>query len=368
MNDEIRLLNLQIEQLKNKLNISEQNIVEIRQRGDIQDTLNEILNISLLHIPLIDQLDKILQIVLGIEWLSLEEKGCIFLVDETEQGLNMVAHYNLGESLLSMCRHIQFGQCLCGIAAQQQKLIFKDCVDVDHANRPEGMQPHGHYNMPIIADGKTLGVLNLYVKHGHKPLQLEKIFLDSCAKAMASIIERKRLEERLHNLSYQDELTGIPNRRYFLNHINNLVKAPEYRDKCFALLFIDLDYFKAINDTFGHETGDKVLVEATRRMQLHLRDTDLVARLGGDEFMVVLEAISSGHIAVQIAEKIIQSISETYNIDGNNMKIGASIGISLFPQHDILPENLLKKADSAVYDAKENRGGVVLFTQPSVSD
>ena len=363
MSEEIRDLIRQVEQLKTEIQDYERSMEELKQRSDIQDTLNEILNISLMQISLNEQMEKILLIVLGIDWLSLEEKGCVFLVDETRLGLKMVAHHNLGESLLLKCNHIQFGQCLCGIAAKEQKLIFRDCVDEDHHIIPDGMNPHGHYNMPIISNGKTLGVLNLYVKHGHKSSMLEQDFLNACSKAMASIIERKKIEEELHKLSYKDELTNIPNRRQFMNLLDDTVIEAEKHGRIFAVLFIDLDHFKVVNDTCGHECGDKLLIEASQRIQHCLRDTDTVARLGGDEFVVMLENVSSTNKAVQIADNIIQSISTPYEIDGQTPVIGASIGISLFPDHDSHAEGLLRKADEALYDAKENRGKAVLYAK-----
>ena len=100
-----------------------------------------------------------------------------------------------------MWNQVAFGHCLCGCAAQSQKLIFKNCVDADHENLPAGITPHGHYNVPIVADGNTLGVLNLYVKHGHQPDPTEQQFLTMAASALASIIERKQSESRLHILS-----------------------------------------------------------------------------------------------------------------------------------------------------------------------
>jgi len=359
--EESHKLQQEISNLTQQVESYEQRMVELQQRSDIQDTLNEMLSISLMHISLNEQMKKILTLVLNIPWLALDKKGCVFLTDERGDGLKMVAYLNLGESLLSMCDHIQFGQCLCGKAALEQALIFRDCIDHDHDIRPEGMQPHGHYNMPIISGDKTLGVLNLYVKHGHHQNKLEQDFLSSSAKAMASIIERKKIEEQLHKLSYVDELTGIANRRQFMNHLDKVILESEQHKRTFAVLFIDLDHFKAINDTYGHDYGDLVLIEATRRMQDGLRETDLVARLGGDEFVIVLEVMSTSKQAMNIANDLIQSISLPYEIKAKTLSIGTSIGVSLYPQHDSHAEGLLKKADEALYQAKENRGKTILF-------
>jgi len=304
-------------------------------------------------------------LVLNIPWLALDKKGCVFLTDETGTGLKMVTYHNLGESLLKLCTHIQFGQCLCGRAAVSQNLIFKNCVDHEHDIVPEDMKEHGHYNMPIISAGLTLGVLNLYVKHGHQPTLIEEDFLKATSKAMAGIIERKQIEERLHQLSYLDELTGLPNRRRFMLNLAELITNHNDSKKSFAVLFIDLDKFKSINDDYGHDYGDEILVEASKRMQETLRETDIVARLGGDEFIVLLELLSSPVQALKISNSLIESISEPYQIKSKELSIGASIGVSLYPEHATTAESLLKKADSALYGAKESRGRSVLYVEES---
>ena len=361
MNTDFSHLEREIVRLSQQVENYKSGMIELKQHNDIQDTLNEMLSISLMQITLNEQMEQILLLVLNIPWLSLDKKGCVFLTDETGTGLHMIAYHNLGESLLSMCKHIKFGQCLCGKAASEQQLIFRSCIDHDHDIRPEGMQPHGHYNMPIISNGKTLGVLNLYVKHGHTQTALEQQFLNATAKAMASIIERKKIEEKLHKLSYMDELTGIANRRQFMNHLDQVITDSQHHQRSFAVLFIDLDHFKAINDTYGHEYGDQLLVEATERMQANLRETDLVARLGGDEFVILLEMISVPEKAIDIANEVIQSVSLPYEINNKTLTIGTSIGVSLYPQHDDEAGGLLKKADKALYTAKESRGKAILY-------
>lgn len=348
-------VNLLIRQIKKY----EEQLNELKQRSDIQEALNEMLNISLLPLPLNEQMHRILLLVLNIPWLALEKKGCVFLVDDTGHGLNMVADHNLNSSLLSMCKHIQFGQCLCGKAAETQQLIFRNCIDHDHDIRPEGMKPHGHYNTPIILNNKVLAVLNLYVKHGHKSSSLEKNFLEATAAAMANIIERKKFEEQLHALSHKDELTGIANRRQFMKRLSEEIRRT---NNTFALLFIDLDHFKQINDSYGHDYGDLILIHVARRAQKCLQEADLFARLGGDEFVTLLKDFSSPEHVFAIAKAMIHALSKPYHIKDTVLSVGASIGISLYPQHGSEIEELLKKADDALYKAKEKRGEVVIHT------
>lgn len=352
-----------VTELTQKIVDYEASLVELKQRIDIQDTLNGMLNISLMPITLNEQMEKILSLILNISWLALDKKGCVFLTDDNGKGLQMVAHHNLGESLLKLCDHIQFGQCLCGKAAVNQTLLFKNCIDSDHDIVPEGMQPHGHYNMPIMSNGQTLGVLNLYVKPGHTQTDLETEFLAASSKAMASIIERKKIEEKLHKLSHTDELTGIANRRHFMNHVDALITESEQYKRQFSILFIDLDHFKAVNDTHGHEYGDQILIDAAQRIQSHLRETDLVARLGGDEFIVDLEMISNTDKVLEIARELIHSLSMPYHIKDQQLTIGASIGISLYPKHGSSSETLIKHADFALYQAKSSRGQAAVYNE-----
>ncbi|WP_461482223.1 GAF domain-containing protein [Porticoccus sp.] len=361
LEQEIDRLTRQVSRLTCQVDEYQLRMTELRRRSDIQDALNEILNISLMPISLAQQLEKILQLVLGIPWLALDQKGCVFLANEQGTALKMVAQHNLGEPLLNLCRQIKFGQCLCGQAAATQELIFRDRVDHDHAIHPEGMKPHGHYNMPIVADGKTLGVLNLYVREGHEPSDLEDEFLAVCGKAMASIIERKKIEERLHRLSYLDELTGIANRRSFMNHLARLIDDAHLQKRMFAVLFVDLDNFKLVNDRYGHEFGDRILTEAVGRIESCLRDTDFFARLGGDEFVVLLEMVACEDRALDIARQVIEAVSQPYCSMGDSLSISASIGVSLYPQHSEYSESLLKMADLALYQAKGRRGEAFLY-------
>jgi diguanylate cyclase (GGDEF)-like protein len=311
---DIAALYQEVEQLRIQVNHSEQAVAELRHRSDIQEAQNQMLNISLLPISLENQLHKILLLILHIPWLALEEKGCIFLVDQSRNTLKMVVQHNLSDGLLTMCAKVPFGDCLCGSAANSQQLVFKNCLDADHKYRHEGMQPHGHYVLPIISSSQTLGVLNLYVKHGHQTDAIERDFLNSSGQLLAGIIERKTLEQKLHRLSYHDELTGLANRRHFTEYLKDTIKINQRIDKHFAVLFLDLDYFKAANDQHGHDYGDEVLITAARRMENCIRQTDLLARLGGDEFVACINLLNDTKYALTVGQKIQQAVSQFYYV------------------------------------------------------
>jgi PAS domain S-box-containing protein len=178
---------------------------ELKQRHlQVQAIINTILELSLKPMTMSSLLDGILGIILSIHWLALQSKGCILLVEDDFEKLKLVAQRNLHINLLNHCAIVPFGYCLCGKAAATKKIIFTDKIDQDHDHHYEGMTEHGHYIIPILSGDTVLGVLNLYVKEGHKWEQWEENFLISVANTMAGIIDRKHIEDQLRH--YSEEL------------------------------------------------------------------------------------------------------------------------------------------------------------------
>jgi len=169
---------------------------------------------------------------------------------------------------------------------------------------------------------------------------------------IADISQRKEAERRIEHLATHDMLTGVPNRLMFTDLLTQAVgQARRYQHKC-ALLFVDLDRFKAVNDKYGHLIGDRLLVEAAGRMQASIRATDTLGRQGGDEFVVLLPEIDSGHDADVVAEKIRNALETVFMVDGVELHISSSIGIALYPEHGGDEDTLLRCADEAMYRAK----------------
>jgi len=172
------------------------------------------------------------------------------------------------------------------------------------------------------------------------------------------VTERRRLQERLELLAHYDSLTGLPNRALFFDRLGGAVARGRREDRRFALLFIDLDGFKGINDHFGHDAGDALLVETARRLRDAIRDSDTVGRMGGDEFIVLLDNISRSEDAAPFAAKIRTAISAPAALpSGDVVSIGASVGAAVFPDDGIDGEAVLKAADSAMYALKMKSGG-----------
>lgn len=179
------------------------------------------------------------------------------------------------------------------------------------------------------------------------------------------ITERKNSEEKIHNLAYYDELTELPNRQLFSRSLERTIKIAERDDQKFAILFIDLDRFKRINDTLGHSVGDRLLKAVARRLENCTRSTDTVARfgpaedggiklarLGGDEFVIKLYGIESEDTVAAIASRIISALTPPFSCEGHQFVVTPSIGIALYPQDGLTGEALLMNADSAMYRAK----------------
>jgi len=167
------------------------------------------------------------------------------------------------------------------------------------------------------------------------------------------ITERKQLEDRLVYQAFHDPLTGLPNRALFSNRIEHALARAGRRAQRLAVLFLDLDHFKLINDTLGHDAGDQVLISAAERIRTCLRPGDTVARLGGDEFTILLEDLSDADEAEQIAERITEALAAPFSLSAQDMYVTTSIGIVLRTAAHRTPEDLLRDADVALYRAKD---------------
>ncbi len=189
------------------------------------------------------------------------------------------------------------------------------------------------------------------------------------------ITARRRAEARIEQLAHNDLLTGIANRSQFLNQINRARRRLEDGGDPFAVLMIDLDHFKHVNDTLGHAAGDALLKEIVKRLRASLRTTDLPARIGGDEFAIIQgpsrasepteegEPPSMRDSAIVLANRILELIAKPFDIDGHEVVVGASIGIALAPEDGVEPDELMKRADLALYKIKaEGRNGFALFS------
>ncbi|MDO9190825.1 MAG: sensor domain-containing diguanylate cyclase, partial [Sulfurimicrobium sp.] len=171
------------------------------------------------------------------------------------------------------------------------------------------------------------------------------------------ITEARTYQDKIARMAMMDPLTGLPNRRSLLDMLHHCIATNQRRGQLGALLYVDLDEFKPVNDNYGHNVGDRLLVEAARRMQKLLRAEDSVSRIGGDEFIVLLPCLSLARAEAEaesrlVGEKICAVLSAPFEVAGKQLHISASIGVALFPDQDLDSDELIVKADSAMYKAK----------------
>ncbi len=207
-----------------------------------------------------------------------------------------------------------------------------------------------HLQHRILVDNETRWVeerAQIEIDDEHRPIK--------AVGTVQDITDRKAAETRIEYLAFYDPLTGLPNRALFMDRLRHELAAAERRDQHLALLFLDLDRFKDINDTLGHDAGDRVLVEVSRRFGDALREEETLARLSGDEFVVI--ASDSGKAAVRIAERIAEVLETPITAGSQSFSVSASIGIAVFPEDGRSVEALLKHADIAMYRAKGSGGG-----------
>lgn len=175
----------------------EQTEDELQRNYDKETVINSLLRYSLEDMPIETLFEKTLELILSIPWLALEKQGCIFLVEDDSKTLTMKAQSRLAGAIKEACEIVPFGMCHCGRAALTKEIQFVDCLDESHDIHYDGIRPHGHYCVPILFKNETLGVINLYIREGHKRNRREIDFLVAVANTLAGIIRRKRLEQDL---------------------------------------------------------------------------------------------------------------------------------------------------------------------------
>jgi diguanylate cyclase (GGDEF)-like protein len=191
--------------------------------------------------------------------------------------------------------------------------------------------------------------------------------IDFHIASFADLSEQKATEEKIRHVAHHDALTGLPNRLHLQIGLEQIIAAAKRENQEVAVMFIDLDRFKVINDTLGHNIGDGLLVEVAHRLSDCVRESDLLARLGGDEFVVALSGDDAVNAAAQVAEKIIDRLAEPCRIEGHVLHSTPSIGISLYPHDGDSIESLMKTADTAMYHAKSKGRNNFQFFSPEMN-
>jgi diguanylate cyclase (GGDEF)-like protein/PAS domain S-box-containing protein len=276
------------------------------------------------------------------EWVVLNEAYCRFIGYP----------YNL---LMEKSDYDLFPQHEADIFRQQDNLVFQ--TQQPHEHEAEFTDAHGQTH--LIATKRSLhkdAAGNLFlvgvIRDITQRKQIERELKRTADDLFRSNHQLKIQALNLRKLAYNDPLTGLSNRKFFHEQLYESINWAQNNNLMFALLFIDLDGFKKVNDTLGHDMGDRLLIVIAQRLTNSLRASDVVSRLGGDEFTIILRFINNTKLITNIAAKILSIITEPIILDGHLTQVSASIGISIYPLNGENSETLIKQADQAMYEAK----------------
>jgi diguanylate cyclase (GGDEF)-like protein/PAS domain S-box-containing protein len=226
---------------------------------------------------------------------------------------------------------------------------------------------HGAFAFPLVASGQVLGVLEFFHRDVREPDAMLIQIAESIGSQIGQFIVRMRAEEAVKFVALHDALTHLPNRMMFNQRLEQAISQAQRHAKRLAVMFIDLDRFKVINDTLGHETGDLLLREVAQRITENLRTGDIVARLGGDEFVVLLEDVADTTAVAGVAEKLIAALTANFVVAGREVHVSASIGVSTYPIDARDQRSLMRFADIAMYRAKEQGRNTFQFYSDQIN-
>ncbi|REG82894.1 sensor domain-containing diguanylate cyclase [Marinomonas pollencensis] len=290
----------------------------------------------------------------------------ILLVDKSRQGLELGAAPNLPEAYHRAIEALEVTPNAGYAVATGTRVIIDDLAA--HSDWPElqnvakSAQLVSCWSEPILGNqGNILGSFDIFYRKRVSPKPTEFKLIEQFVNLARIAIERDKTDRLIWQQANYDHLTGLPNRNLLHEHLAHAVQAAKRDEKQLAIAMLDLDKFKYVNDTFGHNAGDKVLIECSQRIQETVRETDIAARLGGDEFIIVLLGTQSAEID-SVANKLLNALAQPYAIQGESAYCTASIGIAFYPSDAATIDSLLKCADQAMYQAKlEGRNSAYYF-------
>jgi len=222
--------------------------------------------------------------------------------------------------------------------------------------------------VPILVDDEFWGYIGFdNCTSPRQWTQAEESILVTMAASLGSAVKRRRTEEIIRHQACHDQLTGLPNRSLFNYKLPVALSQAAHSDKLVAVMFLDLDRFKTINDTLGHAVGDELLKQVTQRLIRCIRKGDLIARWGGDEFTLLLPEIDSVEAVIKIAQRILEVLGPAFMLEGHELYATSSIGIALYPEDGKDPQTLLKNADAALYRVKDQGRNGYQFYTPSIN-
>jgi diguanylate cyclase (GGDEF)-like protein len=316
-------------------------------------------------------LDEVLTTILRCARELLQAHNASLMLTRGPHELHTVG--TVGNSMATDAR-VRFGEGLAGqVAETRDPLLIDGLVGLQGKRPPEPGQalPRSAMCVPLEHRGELLGVLNVNAEPDHAytehDLRALTLFGEQAAAAIANarLYETQRLlASRQSHQALHDPLTGLPNRMLLHDRLEHALNEGREIHRRLALLFIDLDEFKRINDSLGHAAGDELLAAFSRRLRHAIRDGDSAARFGGDEFAVLVDDLTSVDQAVIAAERIQRMLEESFDLDGRRLRLRASIGVSMQRSEPVDADEMLRRADTALHVAK-TRGGnqIVVFEE-----
>ena len=235
--------------------------------------------------------------------------------------------------------------------------------------RPVGRPALDWLGVPLVARERVLGALVVQTYTGNiRYRESDKQLLQFVSTQVAAAIERKQNETWLRHIAQHDALTALPNRTLFDDRLQALLLRARHSQELLGLLYLDLDHFKHVNDTWGHAAGDALLQDVAQRISRSVRESDTVCRMGGDEFVVLLAGIRQAGHALIAGEKIRAALLQPFEVGGQRLSVSASIGAAVFPGHGSEGQHLIREADRAMYDAKKRGGNRCVMAAPRAPD
>ncbi len=335
----------------------------------IQHEIMEQLALGTDHQSILDALCR------AAEHITENAVASVMLFDESNTFLQVIAAPSLSADAIAQLNGLvpgeEGGSCgaavysnkpqyVCNTQADKRWSVFHDFI--------ESFKIGACWSNPIRMNETTpIGSFALASFETRQPTEFHKRLLETCAYIAGIVIKRQKEEDQLWKMAHYDGLTNLPNRSFFNSHLDYSIRIAQRTGKQFALLFLDLDRFKDINDTQGHEAGDEVLKYIAESIKSSLRKNDMFARIGGDEFVILIEDLDDSSLVQQVCEKIASSFLSKVTIQGIDYPLTTSIGVSVFPEHGETPQMLLRNADTAMYAAKRRGAGNYCFYEAELT-
>ncbi len=220
--------------------------------------------------------------------------------------------------------------------------------------------------IPVILDGREYLIESFIDNSEHKDIQQQLIRVNKNLKY--EITKREEIQEKIEHLAYHDHLTGLPNRLLFREQLSHAIKLACRMAKMLAVMSLDLDGFKMINDTMGHAVGDQLIIEVSKRLSKAMRTSDIIARIGGDEFIILIENVKDSDSMKIVSDKLLRCFDQPFKINNREFYITTSIGSSVYPTDGTDSDILIKNADIAMYKAKEKGRNQCVICTPIMKD